>query len=69
MHNPDAYSEPNQTSENEILSKIVNGWLFLQKTSIFDAWLGSECASVNLLLQLVSKKGVQILFCVQYLQD
>ena len=44
----DGFSEPSQTSKKELFAKIVNGFTHLiifAKSSIFDIWLNSECAS------------------------
>ena len=50
INNPEAYSEPGQTSKIECFGKIVNGYLkavnhFRIKLSMLDVWQGSEYAS------------------------
>ena len=44
----EAYSEPCQTFDQELLAEIVNFWRLLvifAKISILDVWLGSEYTS------------------------
>ena len=47
---PDAYSEPRQTSMTKLFGEIVNDCTLLTifvKRFILDVWLGCECASEN----------------------
>ena len=48
----EVYSEHSRTSKTELLVRIVNGWRPLTVTTILDAWLDSEYASVFLILEL-----------------